>query len=436
MKQLIKGLFSQILILIVLFSTSCSEQKNEKSLKIIDVAGSVGGGRITDISEVAKEIRYIPLETSEMSLVSDRPRVIYENGRIYINDRTDSIKIFDNDGKLVGKFCRRGRGPEEYPHSENIYVVPKNGNILINTRNESLSIFKYDKEGEFIGKFSMPRNAKFSIDSPYWLNDNSYMSAIQTYTDKPESSVVIYDSLGKVSLLLPIPKLPSYQIFEEVKPIGLLDRNGKIVYEKLESDIKRVRNPDAPKFYRFKDKIRVVYDSNDTVLSIGANLQVDTPYIFNYGKYRDYSMDRSSIRGTKGKHIILTGRNGESIFETDGFLLMQFALRDYAHEPYYKSTADGKGTYAPNNSYAIFKKESGKFSFLNQTEKGVLGFRENLMGGPPFWPTYVSNDNSLVMIISAASLIEYASNHKVSAKLAEIVKNLNENDNPVVVIAR
>ena len=180
--------------------------------------------------------------------------------------------------------------------------------------------------------------------------------------------------------------------------------------------------------------MRILYETNDTVLSIGNNLQIDTPYIFNYGKYRNNSMDRSSVSANKGKHVSLMGKN--QILESEGFLFLRVVLREFAHEPYEKTRSGGNGTYALTDSYAIFNKKNDKFSFLNQTEKAVLGFRENLMDGPPFWPTYISDDNSLVMMIPAYSLIEYANTHKVSEKLAKIVKNLKDTDNPIVVIAK
>jgi len=416
----------------VSFSCSPNKEKEVKDLRVIDVAGSVGGGRITDISEVAKEIRYIPLETSTASLVGRIVRVIYENDRIYIRDITDSIKIFDNDGKFLRNFGRRGRGPQEYLFPGNIYISPHNGSLIINSTGGY--VFKYDSTGKFISKFVPSKKQKIGIDDPLWLNDTTYVAAIRFYNDKPKFSAVVYDSLGEVKFLIPIAKLPAYQIFSELKPTALLGPGGKRTYQNKESKVKILISPDVPFSLRYKDKIRLVYESIDSVLSIGSDLLVDTPYIFNFGKFRNYSMDRSSISATKGKHISLMGR--DEIMETDNFLLLHVALRDYTHEPYGKISANGKRTYVLNDSYAIFKKKTGEFSFLNQTEKGVLGFRENLLGGPPFWPAYVSYDNSLVMVISAASLIEYASTHTVSPKLAKIVKNLNENDNPVVVIAK
>ncbi len=424
---------SVLVVLLLTMTLSCSpSEKKEANGKIIDVAGSVGGGRIIDISEVAKDIQYIPLETSAASLVGEYRSIHYENGTIYIRDRTDTLKMFDEEGKLVRKFCRRGRGPQEYSFWDNLNVTPKNGDIVINTLDEHVSILKYDKEGKFIRKFNTPEDGNFRTMWPIWLNDNAYVATIVSFLDKPDYSAVVYDSLGQIKLLVPMPKLAPYQVFRED---GFSPETDVIsVGEEAKPKTKRLDNPERTLLYRYKNKMRVVFETNDTVLSIGKNLQIDTPYIFNYGKYRNNSMDRSSIGGNTGKHVSLMGKN--QILESEGFLFMKLALRDYAHEPYEKIRKDGNGTYVLNDSYAIFNKKTDKFSFLNQTEKGVLGFRENLMAGPPFWPTYVSDDNSLVMMIPAYSLIEYANSHKVSEKLAKIVKNLKDTDNPIVVIAK
>ncbi|MEN6617972.1 MAG: 6-bladed beta-propeller [Rikenellaceae bacterium] len=412
---------------------ACSHTSKEVKSNIINVAGSIGGGRITDISEVVSDIRYIPLETSSVSLVGETQRIFLENDRIYIKDRNYSMSIFDLNGKFITKFCKRGRGPEEYSLGAEIYPAPHSGEILVNSLGESLSILRYNISGRLIGRFDTPKDTNFRTTWPVMLNDNAYVATINIYFNKPVFSSVVYDSLGKTKLLVPIPELAPYKSFD-LPEFVLMNKDGALTTVKDESKIKKYSNPDRPFLYKFKDNIRLVYDSNDTVLSIDANMHIDTSYIFNYGEYKNNSMDRSSISATKGKHVSIIGRN--KMMETEGFLFMQFALRDYAHEPYEKLRANRKGYYALNDAYAIYNKKSGEFWFLNQTEKGVLGFRENLMGGPPFWPTYVSSDNSVVMIIPAISLIEYAETHKVSSELSEIIKKLKDTDNPVVVIAK
>ncbi len=88
-----------ILLLTVPFSCSQSG-KEEVTKKIIDVAASVGGGRIVDLEEVANDIHYIPLETSLASLVGDLRSITFEKDLIYFQDRTDSVIIFDKEGNF------------------------------------------------------------------------------------------------------------------------------------------------------------------------------------------------------------------------------------------------------------------------------------------------------------------------------------------------
>ncbi len=430
-----------LLFLAILFSCSQSAKTDTKR-KIIDVASSIGGGKIIDISDIVSDIKYIPLETSSVSLLSDITQVYFENDLIYVRDRSDGLSIFNKEGKFLKKFSRRGRGPEEYPYSMEIYLNPKNQNIIVNSMDDFNNVIRYDSSGKLIGKFRTPRNDKFSTQPPYLLDNNTYIATIGLYRDNPEFSAVVYDSTGTPKLFIPIPKLAPYKKFIDlskldspIESLAIRSSDGNVTMGQQSRPTETtIHNPDMPFLYRYKDNIRLVYDSNDTIFSLSNNLQIDTPFVFNYGTYKNSSSDMTGISAAKGKHISLFGR--KKIMESDDFLFLNFALRDYAHEPYEKTRPMGKGTYALNNSYAIYNKKKELFSLLNQPEKGVLGLKENLMDGPPFWPTYISYDNYLVMSIPAYSLIEYSETHTVSAKLAEIIKKIKDSDNPIIVLAK
>jgi len=400
------------MVLLLTMTLSCSQpEKTKEKSKIIDVAGSVGRGRITDLSEVVSDIKYIPLETSKKSLVGHFKKVYFENDLIYIIDLTDSIKIFDRKGRFVRNFGRQGRGPEEYLSKGQIYILPQTGNIQVNTFDRN--VYNYNASGRFLNKVLSPESEKFVSQEPIYLNDTTFFASIN-YSGVAEFSAIVYNAQSNVKLFIPAPKTFKS---EEIAPGINVITSGDIV------------------MYRFRDKMRIMSEGYDTVISVNSKLQIDTPFIFKYGEFQKYSSDWvSHIRGGDGKHITLLGK----MMETDKWLFLWYNLRAYAHEPYNATNIiRGKPhTYTTNFAYALFNKEKEEFWFLNQTKKGVIGFRENLMGGPPFWPNNISSDNSLLMVHSAASLLEYAETHTLPPKLAEIVKNLNENDNPVVVIAR
>ena len=68
------------------------------------------------ISELIKDVKYIPLETSDNSLISHISAVDIYKDRIYIVDNImqNKVYIFDIDGKFIKAIGQKGGGPDEY----------------------------------------------------------------------------------------------------------------------------------------------------------------------------------------------------------------------------------------------------------------------------------------------------------------------------------
>jgi hypothetical protein len=76
----------------------------------------------------------------------------------------------------------------------------------------------------------------------------------------------------------------------------------------------------------------------------------------------------------------------------------------------------------------------------------MSGLINDLDGGLSFWPRYYTSENELVDVLQAYDMKEtltekYFAGHTIKnsqahQKLKELVKNLNEEDNPVIVIAK
>jgi hypothetical protein len=131
--------------------------------EVIDLF-SEPGSEITNLSDIASDVEYIPLQTSENSLIS-RIFNVKTNGDIIIiyhavNFNSELI-CFDNTGRFLNKLNKTGRGPGEYLfigdfdiNSEaDLLVLTSFGNILV-----------YDIKGnEFI--FNKSLNFKSDIYS-------------------------------------------------------------------------------------------------------------------------------------------------------------------------------------------------------------------------------------------------------------------------------
>lgn len=109
-----------MLLMILLFSCgreSSREKDNTGSVLEIDLLSEPESG-ITKLSEIAENVEYMPLQTTDSSLLGDVVlKIVNIDNRIYILNSVedeDEILCFNTDGKFSYKINKTGRGPEEY----------------------------------------------------------------------------------------------------------------------------------------------------------------------------------------------------------------------------------------------------------------------------------------------------------------------------------
>ena len=87
---------------------------------------------------------------------------------------------------------------------------------------------------------------------------------------------------------------------------------------------------------------------------------------------------------------------------------------------------------------SIFDKNTGKLILLNQPVKHkYLGFRNDLDGGPCFWPKYISAEDEMVTWWTADEFLDiYGQLSNPSAELKSIAEKLNSDDNPVLMVVK
>ena len=94
-------------------------------------------------NDIFKTIRYIPLETRDDVLISGVDKILYSNSCFYILD-SNSIFIFDKNGKFINCISKVGNGPREYL-GINCFDLDKDGNVYIYD-NHSSKIIKYGRD--------------------------------------------------------------------------------------------------------------------------------------------------------------------------------------------------------------------------------------------------------------------------------------------------
>jgi len=396
-------------ILIVYSAVLCSCSDNTSTnTQIIDIGSAVGTGSVYNASEILEDIRYIRLETTPASIFGDIRNIIIENGKIYILTTYNTITIFDITGKYLNTLNRVGRGPGEYLYILD-FAVNSQGNIII--ASEEGEILEYNSDLKFVRKITPDENAL--SNSQKWdfimLKEGLFASGIIYADTNPEyvkQDLIIYsgDSLNVVRSY----NVNTQQFIPGVKGIVIS------YYER----------------YIFENSLNIYKIGNDTIFNIDyENGYLKTArYIMNYGKYclSEELYFETYESGSEELRLIYIN----SLHETNKYLFMNFNMNALAPEPF--EVKSDTRSYKRTNVYAIYDKKQRKFSFLNQPIPQILGLKDDIVNGIPFWPKRVTAKQELISWHNALELISLAEENKIDRR---IVLNLKEDDNPVIVIA-
>ena len=156
MKKSLLSILVGSLLLVVVY-VDCSAQPKNQVCKI-DLHQNVS------IDEYVKNYDgYVPLETTDFSLVGNIYKLLYDDGKFVVVDRTNEmILVFDAaTGKFLNRIGHQGRGPREFIYMRDAIVA--DGKIYILDMNKILS---YKLDGEFVGETQFKGGRYTKIDRP------------------------------------------------------------------------------------------------------------------------------------------------------------------------------------------------------------------------------------------------------------------------------
>ncbi len=412
--------FYFIIPCIILFS--CTNHSQDIISNIIDVEGSINSAKIVECSDHFKQIDYVPLETTSQSLIGTIRKVEVLDSTIFVMDNSGSIVSFSKDGRYISRLNRKGNGPQEYSNISDFYIDVDDRSVVI--LDSSGDVFKYDFNNNFLSR-SKPcgSSAQFlNYDRFFRLSDSSaIISAIQFNMSDLTSSPILHT------------KLLSYTFSDTtvVEIDGFFDREAIEVQSKGGKTASV--NISIKSFYisQFGNVISYIKLGSDTISKIVDGVISDDYYVINYGKYKKVNTENSI--GSDNAYISLNGQ----FIENKSSIFFSFNLRSLAPEPFERVSTKRDGTKSVNKittTYAIFNKKSGKLQFLNQPIREYLGLKDNIKNGVPFWPRYYSN-GKYISYINALDLIMFSEKNGVNKELANIIDKIDEESNPVLILA-
>lgn len=132
---------------------------------------NISDAKTMNYQPLLDSINYVPLETTDQSLIGNIGKIYVTPSNILIFDsKQTAILLFDKEGKFIRKIGQKGRGPEEYLFFNEIVFERKTEIIYAHERYLN-KIFKYNLKGELLeqilSKFEF--NSFCKAPQGYWL---------------------------------------------------------------------------------------------------------------------------------------------------------------------------------------------------------------------------------------------------------------------------
>ena len=126
-----KNYFVLLLAGSLLFLHSCTTDNEKVSTNTLCVDAK-GELRKLRFSDLYSELKYIRLETSKESLISQVYKIIPFADRLLVVDRElGKILVFGSDGKFISIIGNKGAGPEEYVGISDVSIDPSGKRIFV-----------------------------------------------------------------------------------------------------------------------------------------------------------------------------------------------------------------------------------------------------------------------------------------------------------------
>lgn len=411
-----------ISLLTILLLSACggSNTAHQGETPIIDVETAFQHPQELLLTDFGEKITYVPLETLDESLVKlgSQSKMVVTDEYIFVGDGQSPLLCFD---RSTGKFLRNigsiGQGPGEYSNSSNMEVDAEAKRIYI--RHSPSGHQCYDFEGKFLHTLTMQDN-RFMMGSHYFMDNKAYAycnvaskeTTNQAYAYQlPEGTRI--DSLPlngikdkKQKALMPIQGAESF--------------GGRFFMLEYEDGTWTSGNRMNSSYMSMNGKLYHKDLFCDTLFQM-KGLHREAPVAaFQLGSLGGYGRYETSD-GIEGKYILpRVLYNGEQIYFTlfTGLYDLQGLIRKVKSGGVHISC----GVYNLRTGEVKIQKDDMKFKHPDEAMPQTCIYT-------------LSTDGQWVAVYQAEQLVEARENIPTDLQ-PEWMKNLKEDDNPVIMMIK
>ena len=345
--------------------------------------------RTIEMEDIA-EVRYVPLETTDQSLIQGIHKMATSDDKIVICDLVqNTIFIFDKDGHFINSINKEGPGPQEYSSIQNFAVDFQKEEIYICDYPLKYRILTYSFEGDFIRESKLDQKIWPSILYNY---DENHLIAYDNYNMESENAnKQPYSLINKGN--------------GQVSPLPLIIENRKS---------NRVMTSDGDKFMSFSIDIDPMIKTDDGVVI--SDFALDTIY-----KYTDHKLIPIGVRKNLGQKDLSSFCAYSSNYSFFNIVKMEVDEKNIKNAP---SEVDSK--------FFLIDRKSSSISEARIQLSDVIT-KKDLS-----WDCYGKDlhKSGVTFTFRAGMLMKLLKEQRLNGKLKEIAYKLSEEDNPVLMIAK
>ena len=386
---------SALLVASLLFGCGDGKQKESDGLIRVDVSKSYPKKEL--ILQDLFDIEYVPLETTDEFITTGNVRAVGEKVIVTKNNgRLDGdIFLFDRTtGKGILHFDHLGQGGEDYTNILEILLDEKQGEIFVNNH-YSRKVVVYDLEGNFKRSWKHNSDTFYDqigcFDEDYLIcHDSGWEKSANESPEKRDYFMFISKQDGKTTS---IPLLYDRKISQLV----------------WSSEGKAMNYPRNKELFPYLGDWLLMETSSDTIFRIGKGLDLK-PFIVRTPSVQE------------GREFLLY----PGIY-SNRYQFMQKVKMEYDFQ-----TREG----FPRTDIAYDKIENKVYEAVVYNDD----FLEKMpmkLGVNIFILNIFNNEGvSFTETLYAPDLVEALNDGKLRGPLKEIASSLDEEDNPVILIAK